>query len=39
MVGLTRRGLILMVIIQSMMFVVPSVVAAFIVGVPVLMIF
>lgn len=39
MVGLTRRGLIIMVIIQSMMFVVPALIAAFIVAVPALMIF
>ncbi len=39
MIGLTRRGLIIMVIIQSMMFVVPALIAAFIVGVPALMIF
>lgn len=39
MVGLTRRGLIIMVIIQSLMFVVPALIAAFIAGIPALMIF
>jgi ABC-type antimicrobial peptide transport system permease subunit len=39
MVGLTRRGLILMVIIQSLMFVLPALISAFLVGYPVLMIF
>lgn len=39
MIGLTRRGLIIKVIIQSMMFVIPALIAAFIVGVPALMIF
>ena len=39
MVGLTRRGLILMVIIQSLMFVVPALFSALLVGYPVLVIF
>jgi ABC-type antimicrobial peptide transport system permease subunit len=36
MVGLTRRGLILMVLIQSLMFVVPALVSAFLVAIPAL---
>ena len=39
MVGLTRRGLILMVVIQSLMFVVPALISAVLVGYPVLLTF
>jgi ABC-type antimicrobial peptide transport system permease subunit len=39
MVGLTRRGLILMVLIQGVLFVVPALVSAFLVSIPVLMAF
>ncbi len=37
MVGLTRRGLVLMVIIQSIMFVVPALASAFAVAITALM--
>jgi ABC-type antimicrobial peptide transport system permease subunit len=39
MVGLTRRGLILMVLIQGVLFVVPALVSAFLVSIPALMAF
>ena len=37
MVGLTRRGLILIVLIQGVLFVVPALVLGFLVSVPALM--
>lgn len=37
MVGLTRKGLVLMVLIQSVMFVVPALTSAFLVAIPALM--
>ena len=39
MVGLTRRGLILLVLIQGVLFVVPALVSAFLVSIPALMAF
>jgi ABC-type antimicrobial peptide transport system permease subunit len=39
MVGLTRRGLILMVLIQGVLFVVPALASAFLVSIPALMAF
>jgi ABC-type antimicrobial peptide transport system permease subunit len=39
MVGLTQGGLILMVLVQSIMFVIPALVSAFLVAIPSLLTF